>query len=56
LGLVYLGAQAGMEYYTGFLIEKSLSMDNVFVIALIFMYSRFRARFNTGFCSEAFLA
>jgi tellurite resistance protein TerC len=34
----YMGAQSGMEYYTGFLIEKSLSMDNVFVIALIFTY------------------
>jgi tellurite resistance protein TerC len=34
----YLGAQSGMEYYTGFLIEKSLAMDNVFVIALIFTY------------------
>jgi tellurite resistance protein TerC len=34
----YLGAQSGMAYYTGFLIEKSLSMDNVFVIALIFSY------------------
>jgi tellurite resistance protein TerC len=33
-----MGAQSGMEYYTGFLIEKSLSMDNVFVIALIFTY------------------
>ena len=32
----YLGAQSGMEYLTGFMIEKSLSMDNVFVIALIF--------------------
>lgn len=32
----YLGADSGMAYYTGFLIEKSLSMDNVFVIALIF--------------------
>jgi tellurite resistance protein TerC len=32
----YLGAQSGIEYFTGFLIEKSLSMDNVFVIALIF--------------------
>ncbi|MCE4556999.1 TerC family protein [Roseateles cellulosilyticus] len=31
-----LGAQSGMDYFTGFLIEKSLSMDNVFVIALIF--------------------
>jgi tellurite resistance protein TerC len=32
------GAGSGLEYYTGFLIEKSLSMDNVFVIALIFGY------------------
>jgi tellurite resistance protein TerC len=32
----YLGAQSGMDYFTGFMIEKSLSMDNVFVIALIF--------------------
>jgi tellurite resistance protein TerC len=32
----FLGAQSGMEYFTGFMIEKSLSMDNVFVIALIF--------------------
>lgn len=32
----YLGAESGMAYFTGFLIEKSLSMDNVFVIALIF--------------------
>ena len=32
----YLGAQSGIDYFTGFMIEKSLSMDNVFVIALIF--------------------
>ena len=31
-----LGSDAGMAYFTGFFIEKSLSMDNVFVIALIF--------------------
>jgi tellurite resistance protein TerC len=30
--------QAGLEYLTGFVIEKSLSMDNVFVIAMIFGY------------------
>ena len=34
----YFGAQSGTEYFTGFLIEKSLSMDNVFVIALIFSF------------------
>jgi tellurite resistance protein TerC len=33
-----LGASSGMDYLTGFMIEKSLSMDNVFVIALIFSY------------------
>jgi tellurite resistance protein TerC len=31
----YLGAQAGEEYVTGLVVEKSLSMDNVFVIAMI---------------------
>src|SRR5580765_4629544 len=32
------GAAAAGEYYAGFLIEKSLSVDNVFVWALIFSY------------------
>ena len=31
-----LGREAGLEYVTGFLIEKSLALDNVFVIATIF--------------------
>ncbi len=31
-----MGAESGMNYITGFLIEKSLSLDNIFVIALIF--------------------
>ena len=33
-----LGRQAGVEYLTGFVVEKSLAMDNVFVIAMIFGY------------------
>jgi tellurite resistance protein TerC len=33
-----MGEQAGVEYVTGFLVEKSLAMDNVFVIAMIFAY------------------
>jgi tellurite resistance protein TerC len=32
------GATAGAQYLTGFVVEKSLAMDNVFVIALIFSY------------------
>lgn len=33
-----MGATAGLNYVTGFVIEKSLAMDNVFVIAMIFTY------------------
>ena len=32
------GSQAGGEYFAGYLIEKSLAVDNVFVFALIFSY------------------
>ena len=31
-----LGEQSALEYWTGFVVEKSLAMDNVFVIATIF--------------------
>ena len=34
----YMGETAGMQYVTGFVIEKSLALDNVFVIAMIFTY------------------
>ncbi len=34
----YLGADAGMNYVTGFVVEKTLALDNVFVIALIFSF------------------
>ena len=33
-----LGAQSGEEYLTGFLVEKTLAMDNVFLISLIFTF------------------
>lgn len=40
-GLVILyaqGTQRGLEYYTGYLIELALSVDNLFVFILIFQY------------------
>ena len=40
-GLVILagyGGQASLQYYSGFLLEKSLSVDNLFVFALILAY------------------
>jgi tellurite resistance protein TerC len=33
-----LGAQSAKEYITGFLVEKSLSIDNIFVISLLFSF------------------
>jgi tellurite resistance protein TerC len=33
-----MGAEAGMNYLTGFVVEKSLALDNVFVIAMIFAH------------------
>lgn len=45
LGLVFglwvwwqLGADSGLSYMTGFFVEKTLALDNVFVIALIFSF------------------
>ncbi|HEX6312352.1 MAG TPA: TerC/Alx family metal homeostasis membrane protein [Acidimicrobiia bacterium] len=36
--LVWRGSEMAGEYYAGYLIEKSLSIDNVFVWALIFVH------------------
>lgn len=35
---VNVGPTSGKEYLTGFLVEKTLSMDNIFVISLVFSY------------------
>ncbi len=34
----FRGSEAGVQFLTGYLIEKSLSVDNIFVMALIFGY------------------
>jgi tellurite resistance protein TerC len=34
----YFGEEKAVEFFTGYLIEKSLSVDNIFVIILIFSY------------------
>jgi tellurite resistance protein TerC len=40
------GGEAGMDFYTGFLIEKSLSMDNVFLMAMIFSFLSIPRRYQ----------
>ncbi|HLV02849.1 MAG TPA: TerC family protein [Acidobacteriota bacterium] len=41
-----LGSTAGLEFLTGYLIELALSVDNIFVFALIFSYFKVPARFQ----------
>ena len=40
------GPERGGEYFTGYIVEKSLSVDNVFVFALIFSYFAVPARYQ----------
>ena len=43
---VRMGPEAGLQYLTGYLIEKALSVDNIFVFVLIFSYFRVPARYQ----------
>lgn len=43
---VQKGSDASMDYLTGFLIEKSLSMDNVFIMAMIFSFLAIPRRYQ----------
>jgi tellurite resistance protein TerC len=40
------GAEAAIQYVTGYLLEWSLSVDNIFVIAVIFTYMKIPAQFQ----------
>jgi tellurite resistance protein TerC len=47
LGLWYLaGPQKALEFFTGYLIEYSLSVDNIFVFALLFSYFAVPAKYQ----------
>src|SRR5690606_37915152 len=35
---LYAGSQPALQFLTGYLIEKSLSVDNIFVFVLLFSY------------------
>jgi tellurite resistance protein TerC len=39
---VFLGKTKALEFFTGYLIEKSLSVDNLFVFIMIFSYFKIR--------------
>lgn len=42
----FQGSQKALEFFTGYLIEKSLSVDNVFVFALLFGYFAVPAKYQ----------
>ena len=46
--LVYqtMGRQAGLQWLTGYLVEKALSVDNLFVFLLIFSYFKVPAQYQ----------
>lgn len=47
LGIYYFwGTQPALEFLTGYLIEKSLSVDNIFVFVLIFSYFNVPAEYQ----------
>jgi tellurite resistance protein TerC len=42
----FMGREAGLEYFAGYLIEKALSVDNIFVFVLIFSFFRVPPRYQ----------
>jgi tellurite resistance protein TerC len=42
----FLGPRAGLEFLTGYLIEKALSVDNIFVFVVIFAYFGVPAKYQ----------
>ena len=42
----YMGQDAGLEFLTGYLIEKALSVDNIFVFVLVFAYFKVPAKYQ----------
>ena len=43
---VFAGREAALEYFAGYVIEKALSVDNIFVFVLIFSYFQVPARYQ----------
>ncbi len=44
----FVGVQAGKDFFAGYVIEKSLSLDNIFVISLVFNHFYIPRRYQHG--------
>jgi tellurite resistance protein TerC len=40
------GNEAALKFFTGYIVEKSLSLDNIFIIAMIFAYFNVPAKYQ----------
>lgn len=43
---VFLGQRQGVEYFTGWLLEKALSVDNLFVFVLVFSFFKLPTQYH----------
>jgi tellurite resistance protein TerC len=43
---IYLGEQKAIEFFTGYIIEESLSVDNLFVFLILFKYFRIPGKYQ----------
>lgn len=41
-----MGADSGMDYFTAYFVEQSLSLDNIFVMSLVFAYFKIPSQFH----------
>jgi len=56
LVFVWQGPQKALEFATGYVIEESLSVDNLFVFLVLFRFFKFHMRINITSCFGASLA
>src|SRR5688500_5013099 len=53
-GLPLNGHNAAVKFFTGYVIEKSLSVDNIFVIALILAFFKIPNTIGRASCRDTF--
>ncbi len=46
IGSELSGRKAALQFFTGYIVEKSLSLDNIFVIAMIFAYFKIPLKYQ----------
>ncbi len=42
----YMGSELAMQFFTGYLLEKSLSVDNIFVFFMLFSYFKLNVEYQ----------